>query len=95
MPYKDSAKQREAVKKAVQKRRTGITKGITSGGITDQGITSIRPIIHALADPERRVKLRLICESLKRRRLLDMVNYGCGVDPTPITEVDQLLTAFD
>ena len=37
MPYKSKAKQQEAVKRAVKKHR----KGITSEGITDQGITLV------------------------------------------------------
>ena len=49
MPYKDTEKQKEAVKRAVAKKRKGITsgitslgvEGITSEGITRQGITSL------------------------------------------------------
>ena len=36
--YKDKAKQREATRKAMQRKRQGITSGITNEGIT-QGIT--------------------------------------------------------
>ena len=36
--YKDADKQREAVRRAVAKKRA---KGITSEGITEQGITSV------------------------------------------------------
>lgn len=44
MPYKDKETQRKAVKEAVKKHR----KGITSGGITEQGITRIEFIQDAL-----------------------------------------------
>ena len=44
--YKDKSLQREAVKKAVQKHR----KGITSEGITGQGITRIEFIQRELGE---------------------------------------------
>ena len=37
--YKDKEKQKEYMKKKMQARRKGITKGITEQGITSQGIT--------------------------------------------------------
>jgi len=41
--YKNKEAQREAVRKAVNKHRKGITSGITNGGITDKGVT--KPVI--------------------------------------------------
>jgi len=41
--YKDKEKQREAVKRAVEKHRKGITEGITNEGITEKGVTG--PVI--------------------------------------------------
>lgn len=73
---------------------------VTKEGVTGEGVTRYRPIIIALSDPEKRAKLRSICESLSGRgtgktNRLDEVYYGCGVDPTPLSEVDELLTAWD
>lgn len=48
MPYKDKGKQREAVKRAVDKHR----KGITSEGITGEGITRIEFIKQELKDED-------------------------------------------
>jgi len=41
--YKDKEKQRESVRKAVEKHRKGITEGITNEGITEKGVTE--PVI--------------------------------------------------
>ena len=57
--YKDKEKQREAVKKAVQKHR-----GITSEGITEQGITH-PDIIDKLTDPRWRTHLEKVCSAFK------------------------------
>jgi hypothetical protein len=78
MPYKDKEKQKEAVRRAVERKRKGITEGITNEGITkkgitdDEGITSdVNPdseyiaIVYVLADIKRRAKLRAICNSLE------------------------------
>ncbi len=76
--YKDKEKQKEAVKRAVLKHR-GITKGITSEGITEQGITPYHSILDDLIDPIRRKKLGAISLALKRRKGLDSkVFYGIG-----------------
>ena len=64
MPYKDKEKQKEAVKRAVDKHR----KGITLEGITEQGITEYPAIVHALCDPVKRAKLEKIYEELIIRR---------------------------
>lgn len=37
--YKDKAKQKEANRLIKQKSREGVTKGVTSEGVTDQGVT--------------------------------------------------------
>ncbi len=56
--YKNKTKQRESVKKAVQKHRNetrseqGITKGITLGG---------RDIVNKLTDPIWRTRLTKLC----------------------------------
>jgi len=60
--YKDKEKQKEAVKKAVQKHR-----GITEEGITSQGITSYPDIIDKLTDPVWRGKLEKICSAFAHR----------------------------
>lgn len=59
--YKNKEKQREAVKKAVQKHRTGITQGITS----TEGITPYPDIIDKLINKIWRGKLERICLSFK------------------------------
>ena len=62
--YKNKDKQREATRKAVQKHRQGITQGITSEGITGQGIT-YPDIIDKLTDPVWRDRLGRICQAFK------------------------------
>ena len=73
--YKNKEKQREAVKKAVQKHRQGITIGedvaqkvrvreIVSKGITQQGIT-YPDIIDKLTDESWRPRLEKICHAFK------------------------------
>lgn len=75
MPYKDKEKQKDAVKRAVNKRRV-LQKGITSSRVLHQGIT---------VDTERAGKLLLVCKSLDkdvtglggvRENMLDLVRYG-------------------
>lgn len=90
MPYKDQAKQREAIKKAVNRHRQGITDGITQEGKNEQGIT-YHPIIYALTDKAKRVKLEKISQALKDRRLLDRVHYGAGVNSLEMSVVDEML----
>ena len=72
MPYKDKTKQKEAMRKAVDKHR----QGITSQGITKEGITEYPAILEALVDPIKRAKLKRIHESLRTRGLLGEVRYG-------------------
>lgn len=94
MPYKSEDKAREASKVRMQKMRQGVTKqGVTGEGVTMSN--NIHPIVYALADPEKRLKLRAICEALKAKtNRLDSVYYGCGRNMMPFTEVDRLLEAF-
>ena len=65
--YKDKEKQREAVKRAVQKHR-GITEGITEG-ITPQGITDLsgdtQDLLDKLTDPIWRGRLEKICRAFE------------------------------
>lgn len=58
--YKDKGKQREAVKKAVQRHREGITQGITS----EEGIT-YPDILDKLTNPFWRDRLEKICLAFK------------------------------
>jgi len=54
------------------------------------------PIVYALADPERREKLRTICQHLSvkgKRNYLKGVWYGCGYKPVTMFTVDRLLEA--
>ena len=89
MPYKDKGKQRKAVREAVNKHR----KGITSDGITGQGIT-YPAIIHALADPDKRVRLEKIHTSLKEFNQLKNVFYGYpGLGGVPFDAVGDYLEA--
>ena len=91
MPYKDKEKQKAAVKRAVDKHR-GITKGITSEGITEQGITQYPAILKALVDPEKRVKLEKIYQSLKDFKQAENVYYGYpGLGGVPFDIVGDLL----
>lgn len=73
---------------------------VTKETVTGESVTQYRPIIIALSDPVKRVKLRAICESLSGRgtgktNRLNEVYYGIGVDPTSFAEIDELLTAWD
>ena len=99
MGYKDKALQKKTTLERVRRYRNK-GKGVTVEGVTEEGVTAYRPIIIALADPVKRAKLRKICQSLSGRETgktnrLDEVYYGCGVDPTPMSEIDELLTAWD
>ena len=89
MPYKDKEKQRKAVRDAVNKHR----KGITSEGITGQGITQYPAIIPALVDPEKRVKLEKIYQSLKEFKQEKNVYYGYPDKGIPFDVVGDLLEA--
>ena len=81
--------------KRYRNRKRNITETVTG-----ESVTAYRPIIIALSDPVKREKLRAICQSLSGRgtgktNQLGNSYYGCGVDPTSLVEVDELLTAWD
>lgn len=85
--YKSKEEQKEANRLASQRRRDkqkGMTQGMTKEGMTEQGMTQYPALLYALADPEKRAKLRRICESLSRHGQLRNVNYGCGGVPSDI-----------
>lgn len=87
--YKNKEKQREAVKRAVEKHR-----GITSEGITDPSVTPHHPILDDLVDPIRRAKLQAICDALNRRKdLASKVFYGISENGLPMDVVGDLLDA--
>jgi len=89
MPYKDRDKQKEAVKKAVDKHR-GITKGITSEGITPMGITDYYPpVVYALLDPVKRKKLEYICQALRDE---DKPEVRYGVEGPTFDTITELLS---
>jgi len=90
----EKALQREQTKDRVKRYRER-RKSVTLEGVTSESVTTARPIIHALADPDKRLKLRKICQSLSDHKVLDEAYYGCGRDPVPMSEVSRLLTAFD
>jgi len=88
-----------------KKKRNGVTENVTksvtvddknvTGGVTP--IEDVKPsddypaIIHALADPVRRERLRRIANTLSERNLLGDVRYGNGVT---FDVVGELLEAF-
>ena len=88
MPYKDPIKAREASKERMKRYRE------QQQGVTGEGVTRYRPILYALTDPNKRQKLKRICESLARHNVLGEVWFGCGVDSTNMEEIAELLTAF-
>ena len=73
--YKDKERQREAVKKAVERHRV-LQKGITSEGITGQGITPRLSLVEKLVDPEWRGKLVKIHRSLASFNVDGVVRLG-------------------
>ena len=85
MPYKLQRDRAEAQKRYRERRRDNAV-GITQG---------VRPIVYALSDPAKREKLRRICQSLEKHNVLDSeIYYGLRY-PTLMSEVAELLTAFD
>ena len=101
----DKALQREKTKERV-KRYRGRQKALQSGSVTAQSVTEevalqgrdvtqVRPIILALADSVKREKLGRICVSLEKHNVLDKeIYYGLRY-PCLLSEVSELLTAFD
>lgn len=106
MPYKDKSKQKEANLRAIRKYRDkGITEDdVIPSVIPKDVIPSVIPkelesvkekyphIVHVLADPEKRKKLRAICSSLTNHNQLGEVRYG-AYGPT-MDRVAEFLTAF-
>jgi len=102
MPYKDKEKQKEAVRKAVNKKRGNV---IPCNTIEQKGITKVEtvipdvipiddypPIVHYLADDTKREKLRRISDSLSNHNVSELVRFGC-FGPT-FDKVGEILTAF-
>ena len=70
MPYRE--KQREAVRKAVARKRNAIPTGITeSKGITGEDVIPDHLILAHLVDPGWRLKMVKIIGALERRDLTD------------------------
>ena len=95
-------KTKERVKRYRERQKALHSGSVTAESVTKEvalqgrDVTQIRPIILALADPVKREKLRRICASLEKHNVLDKeIYYGCGKDPTLMSEVAELLTAFD
>ena len=85
MPYKLQKDRAEAQRRYRERQRDNAV-GITQG---------IRPIVYALSDPAKREKLRSICVSLEKHNVLDKeIYYGLRY-PCLLSEVSELLTAFD
>ena len=55
-------------------------------------VTQYPAVLHALADVDKRAKLRAICQSLGNKGLLKHVNYG--VSGPPMDVVSEYLTAL-
>jgi len=103
------AKKREGLTSGVNTSEglTGKPGGLTSKGETlIEDVASITgavkvegkypPIVYALADPEKREKLRTICQHLSvkgKRNYLKGVWYGCGYKPVTMKTVNGLLEA--
>ena len=55
-------------------------------------VTQYPAILMALVDPDKRIKLEKITQSLKAHGVADKVYYGC-IDPIPFDVVGDLLEA--
>lgn len=75
MSYKDKGKRKEADRER-QRRHRALQKGVTSLGVTGEGVTQYPAIIHALCNPDKRVKLEKIYSSLKDCKVENAVYYG-------------------
>lgn len=72
--------QRYREKKALP---NSVTPTALQGSVTEQengnaNVTQYPALLYALADPEKRAKLRRISESLKNHNVLQDVSYGIG-----------------
>ena len=52
------------------------------------------PVVHMLADPVTREKLRAICRELDIKKFGMHVWLGCGDRPVRMSKVSELLTVF-
>ena len=86
--YKDPEKQKEANRLIKQNSR----KGVTSEGVTGQGVTQYHSIIDVLIDPVKRDKLERIYQELKAHHVAELVSYGLR-KPIPFDVVGELLEA--
>ena len=93
MPYKEQEKRKEAARASMEKKRKGLTMGLTKEGLTSQGLTQYHPILDDLIDPIRRKKLEAISSALKRRNLGNRVYYGFSKNGLPMDVVGDLLDA--
>ena len=97
----DKERQRKQARLRMQKKRNIERNKMVQNVTQDdknvtRDVTQIRPIILALADSVKREKLHRICASLEKHNVLDKeIYYGCGGDPILMSEVSELLTAFD
>ena len=76
----------------MERKRSNKT-GLTNGGSTTEGLTKYHPIMYAIVDPVKRVKLEKICQSLDNHRVLDKVYYGVGIHSLSMDVVGDLLDA--
>jgi len=60
--------------------------------VSPESVTQYPAILYALADPEKRIKLEKICQSLKDHHVLKEVRYG--VAGPSMDTVAEFLTAF-
>ena len=83
--YKDKEKQREAVRKAVAKKRKGITKGITQKENvipdnpkcnTQNVIPEYNALMTHLVDPIKRRKLQAICDAFTNSPHGKKITFG-------------------
>ena len=93
MAKKEQSKERMRRMRERNKSVTDVTDSVTNPleSVTE-GVTQYPAIIHALADIEKRAKLRAICLSLGERHLLPEVRYG--VKGPTMDIVSEYLTAL-
>ena len=69
-------------------------KRSNKAGLTDEGSNKEYPaILYALTDPDKRLKLEKIYQSLKDFKVADKVYFGCSRDSVPFDVVGDLLEA--
>ena len=97
--YKDKEEQKKANREAKQRQRQGMTKGMTSEGMTGQGmtldVTQYPAILQALTDPTKRRKLEAIVQSLDAHKQLHSVFYGfSGLGMNQVAELLECTSAI-